>query len=213
MPGVSDYAENKLLDLVYNGPSATFVAADPYVALNTADPGETGANEATGGSYARQQAAFPASAAGTLANTANIDFASMPAATIVAWSVWDAVSAGNNLWTGWFSTVSGLAEVRSGDLAADLVQSVAHGFAANDRVEFETIEGLTIPAGLTAGTLYFVIATGLTTDAFSVSTTQGGAAVDITAAGSAVWRKVTPKTTNSGDTFRIAASALNIFLD
>jgi hypothetical protein len=216
MPGVSDFGENKLLDLVFNGPSATFVSADAYVGLNTADPGETGANEATGGSYARQQTAFPASSAGTLANTSNIDFVSMPAVGgngIVAWSVWDAVSAGTNLWNGWFSTVSGLAECRSGDLATDDIQSVAHGLATDDRVEFETIEGLTIPAGITAGTLYFVLASGLTTDAFRISTTSGGGTLNITAAGSAVWRKVTPKLVNSGDTFRVGASQLNIFLD
>jgi hypothetical protein len=216
---ISDYGENKLLDAVFNATTTGggLPTANPYIALHTADPGETGTNEATGGSYARQQADFSAAAAGTLQNNANIDFASMPAVTgngIVGWSAWDAVSAGNCLWTGWLSLTSGLAEVRAGsDVTNNDVQSVAHGLVADNRVVFETLEGLTIPTGLTAGTLYFVIATGLTTDSFRVATTSGGAAVDITAAGSALWRLVANKTVNSGDTFRIATGDLDVFLD
>ena len=52
---------------------------------------------------------------------------------------------------------------------------VAHGLLTNDTLIFTTTGAL--PTGLTAGTTYFVIATGLTADAFEVSTTQGGAAV------------------------------------
>jgi len=33
----------------------------------------------------------------------------------------------------------------------------------------------------------------------------------MTTGGSMVWRKVTPKVVNSGDTFRISAGALDIF--
>ena len=123
----------------------------------------------------------------------------------------DAVTAGNFYQNGWFSTVAGLAIVRTADATANDVQSQTHGLALDDRVVFEVIEQLTVPAGLTAGTLYWVISTGLTTDAFRVSTTQGGGAVDITGNGSAIWRKVTPKVVNSGDTFRIAAGDLDIF--
>jgi hypothetical protein len=51
-----------------------------------------------------------------------------------------------------------------------------HGLAANDRVIFSTSGAL--PTGLTAGTVYFVIAAGLTADEFEVSTAQGGSAVN-----------------------------------
>jgi len=216
---ISDYAENKLLDAVFNFTTTGggLPTANPYIALHTAAPGETGANEATGGSYARQQADFSAAASGTLSNTGNIDFPSMPAVAgngIVGWSAWDAVSAGNCLWTGWISLASGLAEVRSGDFAADLIQSVAHGLVADNRVVFEAVEGLTLPNPLDQTTVYWVIATGLTTDAFSVSTTSGGAAVNLaTTAGSAIWRLVNNKTVGSGETYRIATGDLDVFLD
>ena len=137
----------------------------------------------------------------------------MPSTTVMAWGAWDAVSGGNCFWTGFLTVVGGLAVVRSADLAGNDVQSVAHGLAADDRVAFEAFEALTSPAGLTLGTVHFVLAAGLTTDAFNVSATSGGAEVDITAAGSAVWRKVVPQPVNVGNIFRIPSGELDIFLD
>lgn len=216
---ISNYAENKMLDSVFNGTATTYSGlptADPYIALHTSDPGETGANEVTGGSYARQQAAFGAAASGTLENSANIDFANMPAVGapgVVGWSAWDAVSAGNCLWTGWLSTVAVTIQVDDEDLATDDIESPTHGFATDDRVVFEALENFTVPTGLTPGTLYFVLAAGLVDDMFRVSTTSGGAAANITAEGQCIARKVLGKTVNSGDTFRIATGDLDIFLD
>ncbi len=209
MPGLSDFGENAVLDRIYNF-TGTFPAANPYISLHSADPADTGANELTGGGYARQQTDFTAAASGTLSNVGAITW-SVPAGDVVGWGAWDAVSAGNCFQTGFFSTVVGLALVRTADATADDVQSQTHGLAANDRVEFEVVEGLTVPAGLTAGTLYFVIATGLTTDAFRVSTTQGGAAVNITGNGSAIWRKVVVTNFSSAGTFQVAAGDLDVY--
>lgn len=212
MPGLTDFAENTVLDDMYNAGAGFGVAGDPFVALHSADPGDTGAtNELTGGGYARQQVAFGAAAAGTLSNTGAITW-SVPAGDVAAWSVWSLVTAGDCYQTGFFSTVAGLALVRAGsDVTNNDVQSNAHGLAANDRVEFEVIEGLTVPAGLTAGTLYHVISTGITTDSFRVSATQGGSAIDITAAGSAIWRKVVVTNFSSAGSFQVAAGDLDIF--
>lgn len=54
--------------------------------------------------------------------------------------------------------------------------NTAHGLAANDTIIFSTTGAL--PTGLTAGTTYYVISAGLTADAFEVSTSQGGSAVN-----------------------------------
>lgn len=54
----------------------------------------------------------------------------------------------------------------------------SHGLLAGDIVRFTTTGAL--PTGLTAGTNYYVIATGLTSGAFQVSATFGGAAVNTT---------------------------------
>lgn len=52
----------------------------------------------------------------------------------------------------------------------------SHGFLLNDRVVFSTTGAL--PTGLTAGTTYYVISAGLTTNEFQVSATEGGAAIN-----------------------------------
>jgi hypothetical protein len=109
--------------------------------------------------------------------------------------------------------VAGTAQVDDEDLTNNDIESPTHGLVADDRVVFEALEGFTVPTGLTAGTVYFVIATGLADDIFRVSTSSGGAAADITAEGQCIWRKVTPKTTGSGDTLQIAAGDIDIFLD
>jgi len=209
MPGLTDFSEDTVLNDIYNAGSGFALATDPWVLLHTGDPGENGTTNAS--AHARQTASFSASSSGTLSNDANIDFTSMPAETIMAWSIWDASTAGNCLQTGWFSIVAGLGLVRTADLTADDVQTVAHGLATDDRVTFEPVEGLTMPNVVAIGTLYFVLAAGVTTDSFRFGATSGGAAINMTTAGSMIWRKVTPKVCNSGDTFRIATGDLDIF--
>lgn len=52
----------------------------------------------------------------------------------------------------------------------------SHGLNAGDMVVFRTTGAL--PTGLTAGTVYYVISAGLSTNSFEVSATDGGAAVN-----------------------------------
>ncbi|NPD17597.1 hypothetical protein HOY34_20640 [Xinfangfangia sp. D13-10-4-6] len=59
-----------------------------------------------------------------------------------------------------------------------------HGLAAGTPVRFETTG--TLPAPLVAGTTYFVASAGLTSNAFGVSASIGGAAIATTAAGTGV---------------------------
>lgn len=60
----------------------------------------------------------------------------------------------------------------------------AHGLVVGDKVYFTTTGAL--PTGLTANTIYYVIAAGLTANAFEVSTTSGGSAVNTTGTQSGV---------------------------
>lgn len=86
---------NKILDKAFR--NVDFTIATLRASLHTADPGTTGASEATGGSYARQAPGFGAAAANLVENAANVDYAGMPAATITHVGYWDAASAGNFL--------------------------------------------------------------------------------------------------------------------
>lgn len=65
-----------------------------YLSAHTASPGLTGANEVTGGTYAREAGTWNAASAGsmTLSATVTLD---IPSGTTVAWlGVFDAVSGG-----------------------------------------------------------------------------------------------------------------------
>jgi len=100
MSALSDYAENKLLDHILRNSAFTQPTA-LYVALYTsATDDTTGGTEVAGGSYTRQTAAFTAAAAGLADNSAAINFAGMPAATVTHVAICDALTAGNRLFHG-----------------------------------------------------------------------------------------------------------------
>jgi len=73
-----------------------------------------------------------------------------------------------------------LENVRTVTLTAgsDLIGLRCHGFAAGDVVGFRSDAG-TFPCGMRGVTGYYVIASGLTSDAFRVSATLGGATIGI----------------------------------
>lgn len=101
---LSNYLENKVLDH-FLGTTAYTMPTTVYIALYTAAPSDAGGGtEATGGSYARQISTFSAASGGATSNATNVDFASMPASTIVAIGVHDALTAGNLLVWGTLSS-------------------------------------------------------------------------------------------------------------
>lgn len=99
MSAMSDYLENALLDLVFNGTAFTALST-VYVKLHTGAPGEAGtANAAT--ETTRKAMTTGAASGGTTSNDAAITWTSYPAAETVSHiSIWDNVSAGNCLLTG-----------------------------------------------------------------------------------------------------------------
>jgi hypothetical protein len=64
----------------------------------------------------------------------------------------------------------------------DTIAYTAHGLNAGDVLVYNNGGG-TDATGLTSGTTYYVIASGLTVDAFKVSATDAGSTVDITGTG------------------------------
>jgi len=71
-----------------------------------------------------------------------------------------------------------------------VVSWAGHGLLVGQPVVFSTTGSL--PTGLTAGTVYYVVSGGLTADAFSVAATPGGAAIDTSGAGSGTHTAVAP---------------------
>jgi hypothetical protein len=96
---ISNYLEENLLKEVFNATGFAAVGT-VYGSLHTADPGETGTAEVTGGTYARQVAAFTTASGGTCSNSGTLSWTNMPAGTVVGVGLWDALTTGNFLWGG-----------------------------------------------------------------------------------------------------------------
>lgn len=94
----SVYMQNKVLDAVFNG--VAFSIGTVYVSLHNGDPGLTGANEITGGSYVRKAGSYTAAAAKAVDSDADLEWLDMPAVGspgVTHVGYWDAVTGGNYL--------------------------------------------------------------------------------------------------------------------
>lgn len=92
-----------------------------------------------------------------------------------------------------------------------VVTLASHGLIAGDSVQFTTTGAL--PTGIVAGTNYFVISTGLTTNSFEISLTVGGTAVVTTGtqSGTQTLIRTTPFAVGNEDTrLPTAAEALGL---
>lgn len=90
---------NDWMDNTFSGDAIT--SPDTHISLHTADPGSSGGNEVSGGSYARQQvtaSGWNAASDGLVDNANQIDFADMPDVTVTHFGIFDAATGGNFLW-------------------------------------------------------------------------------------------------------------------
>ena len=108
---ISNYAENKILDHV-TGEAAWTMPTTVYVKLHTGDPGETATSNAAT-ETTRKAASWSAASSGSIATDATIEWTNVSTTeTYSHWSLWDASSGGNALWTG---ALSASAAVTAGD--------------------------------------------------------------------------------------------------
>lgn len=215
--------ENEYLLLVFNnvnipnigdatGLRGSTVAGSLYLSLHTADPGEGGdqtTNEVAYTGYAR--VAVARSGAGftvtgnSVSPAANVDFGACTAApaTYAYWAIGTAASgAGKILYKGVIGANLGGFTA----LATDAITIPGlTGVAVNDNIAFFATPGDTLPTGVTEGTVYFVKT--VSGNDITISTTAGGATVDITAAGKGRAMKVTPKVMTIGDIPRIPTTS------
>jgi hypothetical protein len=184
---------------------------------NLTDPG-TGTNyagtEATGGSpaYARQAVVWGAAASGLKTGSSGILTFDVPAGTYGFFLYFNASTGNTSNYRGYapFGGASALKGFASTDptLTNDQFFSVAHGMADGDRVQLFNVFAETIPTGITEGTVYFVVSSA--TNTFKVSSTLGGAAVDVTAlaGGEVYWQRVVPEVFGAQGQITVAANAL-----
>lgn len=208
----STYLGNAVIDHLLRNQSFT-PPTTLYLSAHTADPGLTGTSEVSGAGYARQAVALSAASSKSTSNSAQIQIP-MPSAGgpyVVSWlGVWDALTTGNFLFR---SPLLGTNQEVTVAASTDLFASGSvHGLTTDDRVAFENTSelGPALPAGIAASTIYYVLASGLTTTAFKVSTTSGGAALDVTADGACLVRKVSVKSFNATDLLQVSAAQLSL---
>lgn len=210
----NDPARNKALD----GLDESVSGAITHIGVHTlATPPGTGTNaaagEATGGSpaYARQAVTWGAAASGVKSNTGALTF-DVAAGTYGFLTFWNAVSANVNNYLGYTpinGTVKGFFSVDT-TLTNDQLLSVAHGLANDDRLLLHNVFAETLPTGLAEDTVYWVVSSAANT--FKLATTQGGAAIDITAVGGGegYFQKIIPEVFASQGQITVAASALTL---
>ena len=108
---ISNYAELKILEHT-TGKTAWTIPSNVYVKLHTGDAGEAGTTNAAT-EPTRKVAAWATASSGAIATSATIEWTNVAATeTYSHWSLWDALTSGNCLWTG---ALSSSAAVTAGD--------------------------------------------------------------------------------------------------
>lgn len=108
---ISNYAELKILDHT-TGRASWTAPSGVYLKLHTGDPGEDGTNNAAT-ETTRKSVSWSAASSGSIAASATVEWTNVSTTeTYSHWSLWDASTAGNCLWTG---ALSSSAAVTAGD--------------------------------------------------------------------------------------------------
>lgn len=177
----------------------------------------TGTNEVTGGSpaYARAALTWAAASGGSVALAATLPTWNVPASTTVAWwAGWDTVTSGTFLFMAPLGagTLQPCSTETSTDISNNDIYAKAHGYGAGTRVVFWG----SLPTGLsredpTLGP-YYVLATGLTTDSFRVSTASGGTVVDLTGTQPFNFfvQKCVPETFSGQGTYSMSSGSIDL---
>jgi hypothetical protein len=97
---------NAAKDAAVNAIRALLTSNIGYVSMHTADPGTTGASEATGTAYARGSSTFPAASGGTGSTGTQASVAARTGSATAAthWGLWTASSAGTFITGGALTT-------------------------------------------------------------------------------------------------------------
>lgn len=215
----SNASANALVALMYNATAIANVADNAasapittvQVAAHTADPGAAGTMTTSEAAYTGYARPTPARTTGgftcsngvvTLVADASFGACTAGSATLTHWSTGPAAGAGQVWHRGVFGS-------RQGPFTAATTDNITipgHTLAVDDRVAFYAPSGTTIPTGITEGTVYWVKT--VASEVITVSTTQGGATLDITAIGDGLAYRVTPIAVSAGVTPKLSAGAI-----
>jgi len=212
MSGSTDYEKNRVLDAQLG--DTAYTQDDPVYLGLFSDAGVTELVTGTSPGYARTavetgaNTEWDAPASGATQNSNIITWTSSGGAWLeaLALGIWDAASAGNLLRWDFLGTLEWMF---TGANTGDLITAPGHSLANDDRVVVRTRMSSTLPGGLAANTVYYVI--GVSGETFQLATSQGGSAIALTSDGAGSIKKIEPVTVSAGGTAQFAAGALDIF--
>lgn len=154
---------------------------------------ESGANEVSGGSYARVASAWNVESGKAFTQSGTRTINGIATGTVVRFiGGWNALSAGTfqDMWP-----LGGALMKFATDLAANTLQIDGHTYTAGTEV---VLMWGTAPGGLTKGTSYYVISP--TATSIQLAATPGGSAIDLTSLGDTECKisKIVPWTSDGG---------------
>ncbi len=203
----SSAGKNRMLDAWASTASGAPVT---HSSLHSGIPNDSGSNEISGGSpaYARKAVAFAAASTGSVDKDATDPIFDVPGSTTVFYAgFWTASTAG--VFMG-YAPINGGTVEGYGTAAAtgDAVTSYAHGLANDDRITTRAPIGGSLPTGLSATVLYYIV--NATTDTFKVALTSGGSAIDITLDGELYFQKTIGESFGSQGTLTLDTATFAI---
>lgn len=199
-------ANDQMLDALNGGTPTSIIA---YASLHSAYSA-TGANELTGGSpaYARQAVTWAAASGNSKASASVAGAFNVPGGTAVSFvGLWSAATAGT--FAGMGPNDAGTTYAFTATLASPGVFTApGSSYANGNTVVVFPAAGATLPAGVTAGTIYYVVsASGAT---FELSATSGGSGINLSAAGAGIVQAVTTETFGAQGTFTLSSETLTL---
>lgn len=225
----SNAFENQLLAHIFQNAAITLIgdaagvlgsaaAGNLYISLHTADPGEAGdqsTSEISYTGYAR--VAVIRSAAGwtvtlnEVTNAALVTFGACTAGSGTAVHIGIGTSSSG---AGKLLYKAPLGPSIQGPFTAttaDVLTVPGHTLAVNDTVALYPLHGSTFPTGITEGTIYFVKT--VSGNDITLSATQGGATLDVTAVGDGIILKTQSLAISVGITPEFAIGAIKVAED
>jgi hypothetical protein len=177
-----------------------------YASLHSAYS-SSGGNELAGGSYARVAVTW-GSPSGELLSLSGTPYTfNVPASSTVAWiGYWDASSGGN--FHGMIPNGGATPYAFAVPSSTGTFLAPNSAYAAGLTVVAVPTGGSTLPSGLTAGSIYYVISPS--SDTFKLSTTSGGSAVSLSTDGSGVVQAITAEVYGGAGTFAVNSGSWSL---
>lgn len=197
-------AEAQMLDALAGGAPTSIIG---FASLHTAYSA-TGANELSGGSpaYARKAITWSAASGGSKASSSSPVFDVPPGTTVAFVGLWSASTSGT--FAGMGANGGATQYAFTAAASTDVLTTPGSTYTNGQTVVVFPAAGATLPAPLTAGSIYYVVnASGAT---LKLSTVSGGTAIDLTADGAGIIQGVTLESYGAQGTFTLSSDTLTI---